>query len=49
LVLVFLGCLILTLLYYILTIKKTDARSVIFSVIFSNILLATYLLYWGIL
>lgn len=49
LVLVFFVCLILTLLYYIFTIKKTNARSVIFSVIFSNILLATYLLYWGII
>jgi pimeloyl-ACP methyl ester carboxylesterase len=49
LVLVFFVCLILTLVYYILTIKKTDARSVVFSVIFSNILLATYLFYWGII
>ncbi|TCK55882.1 alpha/beta hydrolase family protein [Flavobacterium sp. 90] len=48
-VLVFFTCLILTLVYYILTIKKTDARSVVFSVIFSNILLATYLFYWGII
>ncbi|TRX32544.1 alpha/beta hydrolase [Flavobacterium sp. ZT3R18] len=49
LVFVFFVFLILTLLYYILTIKKTNERSVIFSVIFSNILLATYLLYWGII
>lgn len=49
LMLIFFVCLILTLVYYIVTIKKTDARSVIFSVIFSNILLATYLFYWGIL
>ncbi|WP_426094753.1 alpha/beta fold hydrolase [Flavobacterium sp. DSR2-3-3] len=49
LVMVFFTCLILTLVYFILTIKKTDARSVVFSAIFSNILLATYLFYWGII
>lgn len=45
----FLGCLILTLLYFLFSIKKTNQRSAVFSVIFSNILLATYLFYWGII
>ncbi|MCV9927829.1 alpha/beta fold hydrolase [Flavobacterium sp. LS1R49] len=45
----FLGCLALTLLYFLFTIKKTNQREAIFSVIFSNILLATYLFYWGII
>lgn len=39
----------LTFAYYIITIKKTNDRSIVFTVIFSNVLLATYLLYWGIL
>lgn len=46
---VFSVCLVLTLLCYILTIRKTNERSIIFSVIFSNFLLAVYLFYWGIL
>lgn len=45
----FLGCLTLTFLYFLFTIKKTNQRGIVFSVIFSNILLATYLFYWGII
>ncbi|MGH2666775.1 alpha/beta fold hydrolase [Flavobacterium sp.] len=45
----FLGCLILTSMYFIFTIQKTEERGIIFSVIFSNLLLATYLFYWGII
>ncbi|KAB8151560.1 alpha/beta fold hydrolase [Kordia sp. TARA_039_SRF] len=40
--------LILTFLYFILKIKKIDERSIIFSVIFSNILLLIYMTYWGV-
>ena len=49
LVFVFITFLILTLGYYIFTLQKTNDRSVIFTVIFSNILVATYLFYWGII
>ncbi|MBS7256351.1 alpha/beta fold hydrolase [Flavobacterium branchiicola] len=49
LVLVFIGFLILSVVYYISTLQKTNDRSVTFTVIFSNILLATYLFYWGII
>ena len=45
----FLGCLALSSVYFMATIKKTNQRGLIFSVIFSNLLLATYLLYWGII
>jgi pimeloyl-ACP methyl ester carboxylesterase len=48
-VFLFLGCLILTLAYFVFTVKKTRERGIAFSVIFSNILLATYLFYWGII
>lgn len=45
----FLGCLALTCLYFLFTIKKTNQRGIVFSVIFSNLLFATYLFYWGII
>lgn len=45
----FLACLILTFLYFLFTLKKTNQRGIVFSVIFSNILVATYLFYWGII
>ncbi|WP_394773062.1 alpha/beta fold hydrolase [Flavobacterium sp.] len=45
----FSGCLVLSLIYFLFTIKKTNQKEAIFSVIFSNIILATYLFYWGIL
>lgn len=47
--LVFAVLLLLTLAYFILRIKKIHNRSMVFSVIFSNILLSVYLLYWGII
>lgn len=46
--LMFLALLLLTLLFYVLRIKKIKNRSIIFSLLFSNILAATYLLYWGV-
>lgn len=46
---IFSVCLVLSFLCYIITIGKTNERSIIFSVIFSNFLLAVYLVYWGIL
>ena len=38
----------LTTLYYFIKIKHLHERSILFSVIFSHILLAVYLIYWGI-
>lgn len=38
----------LTLVYFITQIKKIQDRSIIFSVLFSNILLMTYFFYWGV-
>lgn len=46
---VFLGIVLLTSLYFIVRIKKIDNRSIIFTVLFSNILISTYFLYWGFL
>ena len=43
----FLGLIILTCLYFIFRIKKIENRSVLFSVLFSNILIGIYFLYWG--
>ncbi|WP_241507273.1 alpha/beta fold hydrolase [Aquimarina sediminis] len=48
-ILIFGGFLIVTLLYFIMLIKRINDRSIVFSVLFSNILLVTYLFYWGIL
>ncbi|QHI35433.1 Tripeptidyl aminopeptidase [Kordia antarctica] len=45
---VFLVLVILTALVFLIRIKKISNRSIVFSVIFSNILLATYMIYWGI-
>lgn len=47
-VFVFLGLLLLTLGYFIMARNKTKDRSIVFLVIFSNILLATYFFYWGL-
>ncbi len=44
----FIGLLIVTLLYFIIQIKKINDRSIVFSVLFSNILLLIYMMYWGI-
>lgn len=46
---VFIGLLLLTLAYFIIRVKKINERSVVFSVIFSNILLLVYIMYWGII
>lgn len=47
--LVFSCLLFATMLYFIIRIKIISNRSIVFTVLFSNILLLTYLLYWGIL
>ena len=41
--------LFLSIIYFVAQIRKITDRSIVFSVIFSNLLLITYLLYWGIL
>ncbi|MEM6684850.1 MAG: alpha/beta fold hydrolase [Bacteroidota bacterium] len=46
---IFLGFLILTLLFYIIKIKQLNERSILFSIVFSNMLIAIYFLYWGII
>jgi pimeloyl-ACP methyl ester carboxylesterase len=38
----------LTLLYFFIRIRKINDRSILFVVLFSNILVTTYLFYWGI-
>lgn len=48
-ILIFIGLLILTLAYFFIKVKKIDERSIVFSVIFSNLLLLIYMMYWGIL
>ncbi|PTX61383.1 TAP-like protein [Kordia periserrulae] len=48
LTLVFLVLVIITVLFFGVQIKKIHDRSIVFSVIFSNILIVTYMLYWGI-
>ncbi|MBQ4803357.1 alpha/beta fold hydrolase [Aquimarina sp. MMG015] len=47
--LIFSALLFITMLYFIVRIKIINDRSIVFSVLFSNILLVTYLFYWGIL
>ncbi|WP_298511886.1 alpha/beta fold hydrolase [uncultured Kordia sp.] len=46
---IFLGLLSLTLLFYVIKIKQLNERSILFSIVFSNILIAVYFLYWGII
>ncbi len=46
---VFLILVVLTLFIFVFSIKKITNRSIVFSVIFSNILLLTYMMYWGII
>ena len=46
--LIFLALVIITVLFFGVQIKKIRDRSIVFSVIFSNILIVTYMLYWGI-
>lgn len=43
------GLLVLSIIYFVAQIRKITDRSIVFSVIFSNLLLITYFLYWGIL
>ena len=45
---VFLGLILLTCLYFLFRIKKIDNRSILFTVLFSNILIGVYFLYWGL-
>ncbi len=49
LAIVFLILVIITILVFGVRIKKITDRSIVFSVIFSNILITTYMIYWGIL
>lgn len=44
---VFLGLIVLTGIYFIFRINKIENRSIIFTVLFSNILIAMYFFYWG--
>ena len=41
--------LLLSIIYFVVQIRKITDRSIVFSVIFSNLLVITYLLYWGVL
>ncbi|WP_430408759.1 alpha/beta fold hydrolase [Kordia sp.] len=41
--------LVITIVYFIVRLKKITDRSIMFTIIFSNALLATYLVYWGVL
>ncbi|MFA0960191.1 alpha/beta fold hydrolase [Roseivirga sp. BDSF3-8] len=45
---IFLGLLALAVLFFIIQLKKINQKTVVFSVIFSNIILCIYLVYWGI-
>ncbi len=47
--LAFIILILLSLAYFFLKIKKINDRSIVFSVIFSQIIFVTYFLYWGIL
>lgn len=47
-IIVFCTLLILTIFYLIFKFKKIQQRSVLFSTVFSNILLAVYMFYWQI-
>ena len=47
--LIFIILLVLTLLYFFIKIRSINERSIVFSLIFSNILVATYIIYWGII
>ncbi|WP_240321054.1 alpha/beta fold hydrolase [Kordia sp. SMS9] len=46
---IFLGLLAVTFIFYTLKIKQLNERSILFTIIFSNILIAVYFLYWGII
>lgn len=49
LIIIFVILLVLTILYFIIRLRKINDRSIVFSVLFSNILLVTYMFYWGII
>ena len=49
LIIAFAILLVFTMLYFVIKIKKIQDRSIVFSVLFSNILLVTYMFYWGII
>ena len=44
---IFLGVVFLSFFFFIINIKKIGNRSVIFTVLFSNLLIGVYFLYWG--
>lgn len=44
----FIACLLISLLFFIFRIKKIQERSLVFTVLFSNMLIVIYLLYWNI-
>ncbi len=46
---IFIVILVLAAIYFLVSAKKIDNRSVVFTVLFSNILIGTYFLYWGFL
>jgi pimeloyl-ACP methyl ester carboxylesterase len=46
---VFIVALIITTLYFFISMKKLKDRSILFSVLFSNILIAIYFFYWEVL
>lgn len=48
LVWIFLALVLLTILYFIVKVKRLTNRSIIFSIIFSNMLFGIYILYWGV-
>jgi pimeloyl-ACP methyl ester carboxylesterase len=47
LLLIFLGVLLFTIAFFFVNIKRINERSVIFTVLFSNVLIGTYFYYWG--
>ncbi|WP_438711364.1 alpha/beta fold hydrolase [Aquimarina muelleri] len=49
LIITFVILLVVTILYFIISIKRIQDRSIVFSLLFSNVLLVTYMFYWGII
>lgn len=45
----FITLLVLSLIYFLINIKKINGRSIVFSVLFSQLVFAIYFLYWGII
>lgn len=46
---IFIGFLVITVVYYIIKLRRITDRSVVFLVVFSNLLLLIYMGYWGVL